>query len=238
MKKILLLGSQHGNELLGEKLYQYMQTYRQELLPYVVFKIGNPEAHQKGVRYVESDMNRAYTPTPQTVEEYLARDLLGYIQSERFDLVLDLHTTQTQQPVSLMIGIESADVEQFIQASGTVHVVYMQHEIVKRSLIGSCARAVSIEVQNAQLDTALYDSLCDDIQRYIAGKKIRIGRKYFEISELLAKDELTHEQLGVLVNFEKSSFGFYPVLVGENSYKKQTNYLGFKAHLIASIRGK
>ena len=68
MKKILLLGSQHGNELLGEKLYQYMQTYRQELLPYVVFKIGNPEAHQKGVRYVESDMNRAYTPTPQTVE--------------------------------------------------------------------------------------------------------------------------------------------------------------------------
>jgi len=237
MKKILLLGSQHGNELLGEKLFAYIRSFRKELVPFVIFKVGNPEAYRNGIRYLETDMNRAYVPNPVSYEEHLANDMLSYIHREDFDLVLDLHTTRTIQPPSFIHGQISDEVKRFIKSSTIKHVVYMNDSIVKRSLIGNCNHALSIEVQNTNLSVELYEALCDDIQRYVRDKKISAQRYYYEITELLLKNELSETQLKTLINFKKSAYGFYPVLVGENSYKKQTNYLGFKAQRVTTLRG-
>ena len=68
---ILLLGSPHGNEILGDVLYAYIQKHRRDLLPRVTFLIGNIKAKKAGVRYIESDLNRSYNNRRSTYEERL-----------------------------------------------------------------------------------------------------------------------------------------------------------------------
>lgn len=236
MKKILLLGSQHGNELLGDMLYSYIRSHRQNLLLSVTYRAGNLRAKKAGVRYIESDLNRSYNGKGTTYEERRASRIVKYIDANRFDLVLDLHTTTCEQPPCFIAHTLDGDVGRFLRASSIEKIVHMKHGIVSTSLIGVCPQAVSIEVNKHCLTAALMDELCDDIQRYIDRSDEHSEKLIYEISELLKKTELTEKQVASLRNFQKSSHGFYPVLVGENSYKKQTTYLGFKAH--ARVRSR
>jgi succinylglutamate desuccinylase len=230
MKKILILGSQHGNELLGEALHAYVQKQRPELLPYITYLPGNIRARQLSVRYIESDLNRSYNGRRTTYEERRAGRILAHIKRHAFDLVLDMHTTTCEQPPCLIVASPSGAITPFLRACSIDKVVHMKHDIVKTSLIGVCPEAVSIEVNRHALTRDLLLELSDDLQRYIDGDTTYAEKTVYEIGDLLKKTELSEEEASKLQNFQKSSHGFYPVLVGENSYKKQTAYLGFKAY--------
>jgi hypothetical protein len=227
--KLLLLGSQHGNELLGERLYRRIKKYHPDVLEYLSFRIGNPKARRQGVRYIESDMNRSFEKKRDTYEANRARKLLAYIDEQAFDLVLDLHTTACIQPPSFIVGSMSASVKTFIRASSIRRVVHMRHEIVHSSLIGTVPQAVSIEVSNSDVSTTLLDSLIKDIQRYITSRVFETEKSLYVVDQLLLKTEVTEIESTMLTNFQPSALGFIPILVGENSYKKNTPYLGFKA---------
>lgn len=234
MKKVLFLGSQHGNELLGEKLYKYIQQHRKELLPHVSYLLGNPEAYRQGVRYVESDLNRSYNGKYVTYEERRAAEILVYIKKHEPDLVLDLHTTTTDKNPPCIITA-SPDHE-FVRYSSICKIVHMNHEIVNNSLIGNCPEAISIEIHENEINNAFLSKSCDDIQRYL-NQKPRTGTKHvFEVKELLKKSDISEVEAAELKNFKLSKQGFYPILVGENSYKKQTDYLGFKAYKTYELR--
>lgn len=60
MSKILLLGSQHGDELLGERLYEYLRGNRVELMPHVEYMVGNPGAHRHGYDYIGFKADKHY----------------------------------------------------------------------------------------------------------------------------------------------------------------------------------
>ena len=225
---ILLLASQHGNELLGQKLYKYMRSRHVDLLPHVTFKIANPKAYTAGMRYIESDMNRSYDRTLHTYEAKQARIIESYIKKHQFDCVLDLHTTTCQQPPCFIIEDITDANREFIGASHINKIVLMQHDIVRASLIGRFSQAVSIEVHNV-ITKQLLEDLCLDIHRYISHIQTLQKRSVYHIQGLLLKSEIDQNQVAKLTNFQYSSAGFVPVLVGENSYKKNTDYLGFKA---------
>ncbi len=228
--KILLLGSQHGNELLGRKLYDHILRRRRELLPYVTYKLANPRAFKAGVRYVHTDMNRSYaSPVHESYEASRAALIMRYIDANGFDLVLDLHTTTCEQPPCLIVADTSPKNSAFIEASSIVNIVAMRHEIVKSSLIGVRPNVVCIEV-NEHDTAAILESLCDDIASYVRNEKAATTHAVYVVESLLAKGELSEQDAAALVNFKRSTHGFYPILVGENSYKKQTRYLGFKAY--------
>lgn len=229
---ILLLGSQHGNELLGETLYAYIKTKRPELLPNISYKIGNIRAKKENVRYIGSDMNRSYTGKRTTYEERRAERVLKYIRQQEFDLVLDLHTTTCDQPPCLIISSISPTTVHFLRACSITDIVHMDHPIVETSLIGVCPQAVSIEVNKDALDDTLMNQLCDDLGRYNNNVSEFADKTIYQIDSLLAKTELPEDEAALLQNFKKSRYGFYPILVGENSYKKQTAYLGFKAYKV------
>ena len=61
--KIAVVGGTHGNEFTGvevcKALEKSQQSYKNE---YRTF-IANPMAHLKKLRYVDSDLNRAYSKT-------------------------------------------------------------------------------------------------------------------------------------------------------------------------------
>lgn len=228
MKKILLLGSQHGNELLGDRLHDYIQANHTELLPYIVFRIGNPRAHEANVRYLESDMNRSYTTSEDTYEARQAKDLLSYIKNEHFDLVLDLHTTVCIQPPCIIIRDITISNIDFLRATSIDKIVLLQDPMVETTLAGVCPQAVAIEISNNDVAANL-DSLCRAIKKYVENDITPAEKSVYTVESLLLKAEASPDEVGELINFQPTRAGYIPILTGENSYKKNTHYLGFKA---------
>jgi len=229
MKNILLLGSQHGNERLGDYLYEYIKRYRSDLIPHISFHIANPLAHLAKKRYIESDMNRSYVTHPKTYEENVAMELLQYISDGQYDIVLDLHTTTCRQPPSILIIHRTREVNSFLDASSMSHIMHMKDSIAKQSLLHHCKQTVSIEISINDLNILTYELLTQDIDRYISNERSKVRHNHYEIYGRIFKDEISGKQTKALVNLVKTTEGYYPYLVGENSYKKQTDYLGFKA---------
>lgn len=227
--KILLLGSQHGNELLGDLLYARLSKHYPHLLPHITFKIGNPKAHKAKVRYIESDLNRSYDGGLRTYEARRAKYVKKIIQDGQFNLVLDLHTTVCEQPPCFILPELNDHVIPFIRASHIERVVLLTDPIVRTSLTGTISHAIAIEVANAQLSNELIDALCKDLERYINGRPQPTSKKIYEVPSLLLKSEIAEELIDSLVNFQKCEQGYIPILVGRNSYRKSTHYLGFKA---------
>lgn len=236
MSKLLLLGAQHGNELLGQRLYAHIARSRPQLMPFITYKTANLKAYRQGVRYVESDMNRSYTGKTRTYEERRAKQILRYITQNKFDLVLDLHTTTCKQPPCFIVADMTPHINSYLRASSIHQIVQMKHQIVTASLIGTCPLALSIEINETEaMNETLLDLLCDDIERYLSKKAGEVSKTIYQVSDLLLKTEIDEQEALTLRNFHRSSEGFYPILVGENSYKRQTEYLGFKAYKIQSV---
>lgn len=229
MTNILLLGSQHGNELLGDRLYAHLTQHFSELLPHVMFVIGNPKAHAAGERYIESDMNRSYGGELATYEAQQAKRIETLIAENDFDLILDLHTTVCSEPPCIIIEDIYDENKAFLKASSINKIVLMQNPLVKTSLVGRTKRAIAVEIANEDINDALLDQLCKDIQKYVDPAKETVQKSVYKVTDLLLKTAITPEDAAKLVNFEMSEQGFIPILVGENSYKKNTEYLGFMA---------
>lgn len=231
MTKILLLGSQHGNELLGEELYKYIKARRQELLPYVTYKVANPKAKKANVRFIDADMNRSFDGSNQTYEQRQAKRVIKYIEAGKFDLVLDLHTCFSIMPPCMIVPHNYTGRMRFMSASHVSKVVTLGSEILNTTLVGNCPNCVTKEVNRDSVNMTFLDALCDDITRYIdADTGVAIKTVYK--AEALAKTELSLRETNKLKNFVKSDHGFYPILVGQNPYKKMIGYkyLGFKAY--------
>lgn len=229
---ILIIGAQHGNEPLGKALMDYIKRHRPNLLPHLTYRTGNPRAKRAGVRYIESDLNRSFTGGNTTYEERRAAKLLAYIRKNNFDLVIDAHTTTCSEPPCFIVSTMAGSVALFMRASSISRVVHMHPDIAKTSLIGVCPQAVSVEVNVGEVQPPLLESLARDIENYIQKNGPYSSKTIYEIAGFILKTEITEEEANHLKNFHKSQHGYYPVLTGENSYKKLTNYLGFKAYKV------
>lgn len=235
MKRVLLLGSQHGNEPLGDILKVYIRGHAVDLLPYVTFKTANLKAKRSGVRYIESDMNRSYDTKLNTYESRRAATILQYIHDGKYDLILDLHTTNCIQPPSILVRSVASANANFLRATHIGKIIEMRHSIAETSLIGRHDDVMSIEVSNHDLhDETIIKSLADDLRRYVNGRVFDDIKQLYTVNELLLK---TDANLRIpLVNFEMSAQGFIPILTGENSYKKNTDYLGFRTDKVVKYR--
>lgn len=227
--KVLLLGSQHGNERLGDALYAHLQTYRKTLLPYVSFVIANPRAHKKNIRFTESDMNRSYNSTLATYEARRATRVQSIINKGDFDVVLDLHTTTCVQPPCCITQSITPQNAPFLRASSINKIVLLRDPIVRTSLIGNNDHAIAIEVNNTDCTPLFLDALASDIDRFVRAQSLPGPRQTYTVDSLLLKSEVSPSDARHLVNFQKTPSGYTPILTGENSYKKNTHYLGLKA---------
>lgn len=229
--KILFVISQHGNEPLGRELVNFILARHPALMDSIDVIVGNPEAVEKNVRFVETDLNRSWGFTEDlTHEQKRAQELQRYISHSPATLVLDLHTTATNQPRCFIAHSTSGTVGELIAASHIRNVVVMPDHIAEPSLIGKNAHAVSIEVSNSELNDELYESLATDIEAYLSGRYPHAEKDVFEVDEKILKSEYAGIDFSDARNFElHKQTNIYPVLIGENSYKKQTDYLGFRA---------
>lgn len=233
--KILIVGAQHGNETLGVELYDYISTYYPLQNEHIDLLIGNPKAYLARVRYIQSDLNRSYGTNRVDYESRRAKKILKYIESHNFDLVLDIHTTVCDQPPSCIVAEPTPIVDAFIGSSRIVHIVEMPSHIASVSLLGHIKNVVSVEINAKSVDSALLECLAKSIDRFIDGKQLSLTRYVYGITDKIYKVDISEEEAGSFNNFMKHPMGFIPILTGENSYKEQTNYLGFRADKVTKI---
>jgi aspartoacylase len=115
---VFVVGGTHGNERTGVTLVQRWlqnpaevrrQTFATELL------LGNPEAIQKNIRFVDRDLNRSFLSqyidgkTAETHESARAREIVATLQSGhtgKRTFAIDLHTTTAHIGITLITNTD------------------------------------------------------------------------------------------------------------------------------------
>ncbi|MBC2735237.1 MAG: aspartoacylase [Desulfobacteraceae bacterium] len=115
---VFVVGGTHGNERTGVTLVQHWllnpaevqrQTFTTELL------LGNPEAIQKNVRFIDRDLNRSFLSqyingkTAETHESARAREIVANLQSGhtgKRTFAIDLHTTTAHMGITLITNTD------------------------------------------------------------------------------------------------------------------------------------
>lgn len=226
--KILIIGATHGNELLGTKLYARLLQKRSPILEHIDFIIGNPRAYAVKKRYIECDLNRSYQTEGTLYEERRANEIKQYIELTKPDLVLDMHTTNCEQPNCLIVsGADGETRRRLLRASHIDHVLQVR-PMGDIATLGNFV--VGYEIPNRNVDNQILDDIAADIQRFIDESGGFERKKLYAMDDKIYKHEVTPEQAATFVNFElHESLGFVPIMTGKNSYVRQTDYLGFKS---------
>lgn len=99
---IVLIGALHGNEIMGVeaivKLVSFMENKGLNLKKGTLSCIlGNPLAYEKGIRFFEQNMNRAFLQDPlDTYEGRRVRGIRSFFEKQsKLDFLLDLHSVSS-----------------------------------------------------------------------------------------------------------------------------------------------
>lgn len=225
--KILIIGAAHGNELLGPKLYQRLLQQRSPLLEHIDFIIGNPRAYTAKQRYIDCDLNRSYGVSGEAYEITRAKEIEEHITRTKPDLVIDMHTTSGEQADCIIVGsLKGAMKQRFLRASH-INTVLQVASLTDIASLGDSV--VAYEIPNRHITNQLLDSIAADLRACIDNTGQHKTKQLFRMSGKIYKHEVTPAQAKTFVNFTMHPLGFVPILTGETSYKKQTDYLGFKS---------
>jgi succinylglutamate desuccinylase len=120
IKRVLLVGGTHGNELMGVYLIKKFERCP-ELVHRSSFEtltvVGNPRAVEECVRYIDQDLNRSFDlekwqheGSNNSYENQRAREIrakFGQDGQLPIDLIIDLHSTTSN--VGLMLILDNID---------------------------------------------------------------------------------------------------------------------------------
>jgi len=232
--KILIIGATHGDELLGIKVYERLLSQRSPLLEQIDFLVGNPRAYAQKTRYTETDLNRSYGVTGDSYEQQRAREIQQYMSDSRPDLVLDMHTTNCHQPPCVILSdLKGQAKKQFLRAC---HIPFILKVKSMNDIVTLGNNIIGYEVPNRLITPQLLDAIIDDIGRFINGTGGSETKQLFAMNGKIFKSDVSTSQAKTFVNFEQHELGFVPIMTGNNSYKRDTDYLGFKASLPEEIK--
>lgn len=143
--KILVLGGTHGNELLGIELVKMLRV---KPIAGIEALVANPRATEKGVRFIETDLNRSFSEG-ESYEYRRARELKDITKS--YDIVLDFHNTQTPNNDCGFVGVDcSPELYRVLQSLDIMNCIEATYDCINKY----CKNVVSIEVSiGSELDS-------------------------------------------------------------------------------------
>ena len=227
--RILAIISTHGNELLGPNLLAYMLAKRSKLLEDMEFIIANPRAYAKNVRYIESDLNRSYGLGLDTYESQRAKVIEERIRLLKPGLVLDFHTTTTEQPDILITADKDNEVVQrFINSSAVKDVLAVEP---LNDITTVVSNFVAYEVPNSHLNDDLYEQICTDIARYLDEEAVDQERTFYKMTGKILPEE--ERNIAGLENFVyNDELQAIPAFLGEEAYRRDGTYAGFRLKVL------
>ncbi len=113
LKKIIIVSGTHGNEInpiWAMNKFRYENSDIEKNIEYK-YILGNPKAYEKGIRYVDTDLNRSFCPlnkiTKNNTYEITRANFLvekyGIDGLEPCQIAIDLHTTTANMGTSIVM---------------------------------------------------------------------------------------------------------------------------------------
>lgn len=204
-RTIRIVAGQHGNEK-GPVRALISRGYD--------FILGNPEAGEKNVRYIDQDLNASYGTNTDTLESRRSQEILDLISSE--NVVIDFHTTSAKGP-PFTILMDRA-MFPLAERTGLTHAVLMTHNIKKGHALINVRDGIAVEISGYDTQES-FDASLSVLDALESGRSSPFT--LYEVYDLITEP-------GEYENFVESKDGFFPVLVGEESY----DFIGLKARKV------
>ena len=140
------------------------------------------------------------------------------------DLVIDFHTTTAMQPNCLITStINDGETRRYLRAShiDRIIVVCPLHDITEVA-----PHFVAYEIPNANINTALLDTICDDIMRFVRSEVASNNKIVYQMQGKIATDDK-----GILSSKDnfvyRKDLHYTPSFIGEKAYEHDGTYVGF-----------
>lgn len=204
-RTVRIVAGQHGNEK-GPVRALISRGYD--------FILGNPEAGERNVRYIDQDLNASYALDTHTLESKRSQEILDLISPE--DVVIDFHTTSAEGPPFAILLDRT--MLPLAERTGLAHAVLMTHNIKNGHALINARDGIAVEISEydtqESFDVSL--SVLDSLEREKSSPL-----SLYEVYDLITEP-------GQYENFVECKDGFFPILVGEESY----DFIGLKARRI------
>lgn len=224
MKKVAIVAAMHGNETYGIELYHAFAQLHPALVEQVKLIIGNMEAYDQNVRFIDADMNRQYNAGKDSYEKVEIARVDDEITTFRPDFIIDIHTTKRDSGV-FFISDEPNEARQRVYDMLDIDVCIMRDEVIKSSLIGNYDHAVSLEYAlksiSSQTTTNFVSALYDLITNH--EPKPTNSRLYY-VEKLIQKEDL--RKYSSLKNHDKKPEGV-ALMVPADASEMDAEYYGF-----------
>lgn len=246
--RVLLNVCTHGSERVGLKVAKYFSKTK-PLCGTFVINVANEKAVNAKKRFISDDLNRVFPGKKKgSYEEELAYKMKPFI--EVFDVVIDIHSTETGVSSSLIITDYTTTIRPLLKAISPKRVIYMK-TTKSNALISSARLGIGFEYgkdksKKTYSDTVQGITYLLEYYKMIEHSRMKSIKKkieFYEANSTVAKPEgfkvasgLKNFQLlekGTMIGYnprtkEKilAKKSFYPILFGKNSYK---TIFGFSA---------
>lgn len=224
MKKYIIAGL-HGDEPFGLKIAAKLD----QLTDGDIFtKVGHPEAVEKGVRYIEEDLNRSFGSAHDCLESRLAKSIKNEIIQYDPAVILDIHTSIAEVDNVAIVASNNNFVQQLADYLGLKAVVIMPQTLVRKSLIGQFpAKSISVELSLNSCTNELAKHLSEKIANLKSDDLKCLNRlPVFEVFDYIDKNFKGLESIENLT-YNRTLKG-YPFLAGLKTYETTGGFLAKK----------
>ncbi len=227
MGKLYIIAAQHGDEVFGLKIVGHMQRQKNDNC---IFRVGHPEAVAKGVRCLQTDLNRSYGDGEHSVERELASVIEQEIRSIKPDLIIDLHTSVSNVDKVAILAEASDQMIALAQFLGMTEVVILPKHLLKGSLIGTFgSNSIALEFGRGRRSDKLAKEAAAkiaDLKDYRFDARYKVSIPVYRVTDTIDK---TFKDLEGIQNLQfNEQLAGYPFLAGPNTYKHMGGFLAQK----------
>jgi len=220
--KICIVGSLHGNELIGKEVIDYLAKKKPKTKLSIIGIIANTEAMKLKKRFVDVDGNRCFPGSKNgNTEERMAYEILKVTKD--CDYVIDIHSTHAKQPDTIIIIKKNAmKLAKYIPIK---KVLFMGKSIASgKALIDHVKCGVSIEFNRKRSKEYVAKKITKAIEAIEKGKLYN-KKEIYKVLGFYGKKDSSYKwknfkeikEKEVKKQFPKAK-RLYPVFIGEPSY--------------------
>lgn len=221
--KLCVVVSLHGDEPFGVEVMEKLSG----TMPVIV---GNPKAIERGVRYIDSDLNRAFPGNNQgNYEERRAAELTEKLKE--YDYVIDVHSSVCDFELFGIILKPTKEKIDLAKKMGLKKLVVVKDEIFKgQALIEHVKCGISLEVGPHERENNV-EEVTRAIRRLMEEENEKGEIELFEVFDIIKGDIKASKNLANFKEVKKGEtiaegddclfapFDFVPIFVGEQAYE-------------------
>lgn len=227
MRRVAIVAAMHGDEVYGIELYNFFVSKNPNLTDNIKLFIGNNEAYEKKIRFIDIDLNRAFDGKAKGRESIRAKELLSEIVEFNPDLIIDVHTTRRNSGVFILTDKLYGAQEMICNAFPGVPVLIVKDAIIKTSFIGNTKHSISIEYPLSSINketTHKFNDALYNLINNINPPNSNDKRNTYTVERLVSQKEF--KKFGHIKNFDKKGDEI-AMMIPEKPEQKDAEYFGF-----------